>query len=139
MTIEVTQRQNEYLKELAAGPKTTQDLVFELMISAKPISKMIKMLRDKGLVQSKPLPKRNGHPLLHSLTNSYDELVRDGLTVVSKNNAIPDAELQYAAELRDEGLVGQRLTGKYRKRFPERSHNSALYVVDKAIAEGLCR
>lgn len=84
--VEVTPMQNKYLKKLAVGSKTTQDLVMEFEGSAKSVSKMICILRDdKGLVESTLVPSTgSNNALLHSLTKSYEELVTDGLKVITK-------------------------------------------------------
>lgn len=139
--IEVTPRQNEYLRELADGPKTTQDLVLSRMVSAKSVGKMIKILRDKGLVLSAAIPTHRGNPQRYRLVKSYPMLVLDGLTVVAttKHNTIPNIELYYAAGLRTGGLIGQRLIVAHQRLFPERNANGVRHVVEKAVKKGLCR
>jgi len=138
--IEVTHRQNEYLQELASGAKSTQDLVLSLMVSAKSVGKMIKILRDKGLVQSAYIPGSRGASQQYRLVKSYPMLVLDGLVVAKiKHNSIPDIELYHVAGLRSGGMTGQRLVKAHQRLFPERKANTVRHVVTKAVALGLCR
>jgi len=64
---EVTPRQQEYLNELADGPKTTRDMVFSMMVSGHSVAKMMKKLRDMGLVRSTRVPMRHGNMWRHEL------------------------------------------------------------------------
>jgi len=137
--IEVTPTQNEYLKELATGPKTTRDLVLSFMVSAKSIGKMMSLLRDKGLVTSSRRAGAHGNARIHELTAPYSEL---NLVVKNrhKNIGITEEEILYAAILRNEGMTGHQLTDQYRKEFPHRRHRTILsVVVTKARNRGLCR
>ena len=138
--VEVTPRQNEYLKELADGSKTTQDLVFAFEVSAKSISRMICILRDKGLVESRLAPATGrGGTRIYSLTRSYAELVGEGLKVVARtpHRRISEAELQYATELREAGMVGQRLVEAHHKRFPERKAAGVRHIIEIVRKRGV--
>ncbi len=134
---EVTARQNVYLKELAEGPLTTRELVLSLMVSQKSVGKMIKILREKGLVQTRLLP---GSQRSHSLIAPYGELQ---LTLIKRKHTpgttVSDAELNHIADLRKAGLVGQRLVIAHHFKYPNRTKSSILYLVDMARAGGLCR
>ena len=137
--IEVTTRQNEYLKELATGPKTTRDLVQSFMVSAASVGKILSILRDKGLVSSSRIAGVHGNIRLHKLTAPYSEL---SLVVknLHKNIDITEEEVLYAAKLRNDGLTGQRLTNQYQKEFPHRPHRTIMnVVVQKARKRRLCR
>ena len=138
--IEVTSRQNEYLKELATGPKLSNDLVCTFEISAASISKMICILRDKGLVQSKLAPATGrGGTRIYSLIKSYEELVEDGLKVVActPHRRISEGELQYATELREAGMVGQRLVAAYQLRFPKRTPQGVRHIIEIVRKRGV--
>jgi len=137
--IRVTKTQNEYLKELIDGPKTTRDIVLSREISMKSASKVLKKLRDAGLITSTRVKGTPGNVNIHELTASYADL-----NIIVKNNhrnggvPVSEEELQYAAILRKEGLIGQRLIDKYHTRFPDRLPLTILnYVVPKARAQGL--
>jgi len=126
--IEVTPTQNEYLKELATGPKTTRDLVLSFMVSAKSIGKMMSLLRDKGLVTSSRRAGAHGNARIHELTGH--------------NQGIPvsEEEVLYVAKLRNDGLTGQRLTSQYQKEFPYRTHHTIIAnIVKKARKRRWCR
>ena len=140
-TIKITPRQNEYLLELVDGPKTGSDLVLSLMVSAKGVGKMMRILREKGLVDTKLAPSTGrGGTRLHSLTKSYDELVSEGLTVVAvRNPRRSDAELRHAVKLRVDGLTGQRLVEAYQKLFPDRTANGVRHSIEVARERGMCR
>jgi len=139
--IEVTTTQNEYLKELATGPKTTHDLVLSKMVCANSVSKIIKRLRDAGLVSSSRRDGIHGNAKVHELITPYQEL---DLVVKNHhyNQGIPvsEEEVLYAAKLRNDGLTGRRLTAQHQKRYPYRRHHIILNsVVAKARKRGLCR
>lgn len=42
-----------------------------------------------------------------------------------------DDETSLLIQLRNEGLIGQRLTNKFRKMYPNRSHRSVLNKIDR--------
>ena len=143
--IEVTSRQNEYLKELATGPKLNNELILAMMVSQKGVSHMMRVLKGKGLVQSAHAPSTGrGSTQVHSLTKSYDAILADGLEIVrtthrNDSKPIKSEEIAYIAELRRSGLVGQRLVAAHQRLFPERNANGVRHVVKKAVKEGLCR
>jgi len=123
--IEVTPTQNEYLKELATGPKTTRDLVLSL---------------DKGLVTSSRRAGAHGNARIHELTAPYSEL---NLVVKNRHNQgipVSEEEVLYVAKLRNDGLTGQRLTSQYQKEFPYRTHHTIIAnIVKKARKRRWCR
>ena len=139
--IAVTTKQNEYLIQLTSGPKTTRDFVLSMMVSNHSAGKMIKRLRDAGLVKSSKLRGAHGNVHLHELTAPYSEL---NIIVNNHTNttrlAITDAEIHYVAKLRNAGLVGQRLIEAHRRKYPKRPTSSIIKVlVERAKAERLCR
>ena len=137
----VTQRQNEYLKELDTGAKSTWDLMLSLMISRPSVSKIIKKLRDAGLVKSNRVPGVQGNVYEHELAARYEDL---NIVVVNQpggpQTTITDAEICYAGELRRAGWTGQALVQQYQKRYQYRNKSSIMNrVVIKARKKGLCR
>jgi len=137
----VTQRQNEYLKELDTRAKSTQDLMLSLMILRPSVSKVIKKLRDAGLVKSNRVPGVQGNVYKHELAARYEDL---NIVVVNQpggpQTTITDAEICYAGELRRAGWTGQALVQQYQKRYPYRNKSSIMNnIVTKAKKKGLCR
>ena len=132
--IQVTLRQNEYLLALDDGPMGTRDLVLLFEVTATSVGRIIHKLRDLGLVSSSV-----GHAPQHRLVRSYPELVADGLVVGRRKLRcnIPDDEVEYVAQLRKDGLVGQRLIDQYLVRFPGGSDGGVRYRVNKARERGL--
>lgn len=134
--IRVTKKQNEYLLQLKDGPKTTNDLMRDIMVSMATAGKIIAKVRDKGLVVSSRVPGVRGKLFEHTLVRPYNEL-----NIVIQNgtrNQTPEAEILYAAILRNGGLVGQRLSDQFKKVFPHRVKlKSIKHIVDKARNRGL--
>jgi len=134
----VTYRQNEYLLQLSDGPKTTNELVLSMMITAASAGKIIARLRDHGLVQSEKIRGVRGNVYLHSLTTPYDKM-NLMITNGHSQNPIRKEEIFYAAILRNHGLIGQRLTDQFQKVFPGRDTKSITkHVVLKARRAKLC-
>ena len=136
--ITVTPTQDDYLKRLASEPQTTRDFALSMMVSMRSAGKMIKRLRDAGLVKSSKLRGAHGNVHIHELTAPYSEL-----DIILRRNStgitIPDAEIHYAAKLRNSGLVGQRLTEAHHGRYPGRAESTVRGMVTTAKARGLCR
>ena len=136
--ITVTPTQDAYLQELAAAPQTTRDLALLWTVSTQTASRVIKKLRELGLVQSTKVPLVHGNTWQHELITPYSEL-----NVIIRRNStgitIPDAEIHYAAKLRNAGLVGRRLTEAHLRKYPDRPEVSVRLVVTTAKARGLCR
>ena len=139
MSMKVTSKQNKYLLQLESGPKTKKDLMGTIGVTKDTAGMMIKKLKDAGLVTSER--PGTGNALEHSLLSPYFKLVQNGL-VVRDNKigiAISEEEIHYAAILRNENLIGQRLINKYLEKFPNRSPKTIGNIVDQARAKGLCR
>lgn len=137
---EVTKRQAEYLLELKDGPKTTRDLILSQMVSAMSVSKMMRILKDKGLVQTRMIPGSPRSQRVHELTAPYSELP---ITIVKRKHTtgatVTDEEIRFAAELRKAGLTGQRLVEAHCCRYPKRAPGNVKNVVEIARRGGLCR
>lgn len=132
--IRVTPKQNEYLKKLDTGPKTTRDFGASMASAAKMLIK----LRNEGLVKATQAEQKN--KLIYTLTKPYSELVKEGLTVIEREDGriIPPEEVLYAAILRNAGMTGRRLRDQYRKQY-SRTGGGISNIVSKARKEGLCR
>lgn len=137
--IRVTPKQNEYLLELATGPKTTQDLMREFMVSMATASKILKNIRDAGLIESPHAEGVQGNVRIHSLITPYDEMVENGMIVSPTARSITDTEILYAAILRNAGLTGQRLSEQYTKIFPSKTPGAIKNIVITARKRRLCR
>lgn len=139
--IKVTKNQNEYLLQLADGPKTTRDLMLSQMVTLESAGRIIKKLKKKGLVESTRKYGGRGNILNHRLVTPYPELIKKGMIITNKTagTTIPDEEILYAAILRNSGLIGQRLTDQYREKYSHRRPGSIKNIVLKAKAERLCR
>lgn len=134
----ITPTQNEYLEHLATGPKTTRDFALELMVSGTSAAKILKKLRDAGLIRS--WQKQGiGNIRIHELTDLY----HNTKIIISTNRTgmgVSDEEIYYAAILRNAGLTGQQLTTQYNKIFPDRPPKGVLStVLTKARKRKLCR
>ena len=136
---QVTSKQNEYLLELATGPKTTNDLMRSFMISMAAASKILKIIRDAGLIESPHAEGVQGNVRVHSLITPYDEMVENGMIVSTTARSITDKEILYAAILRNAGLTGQRLHDQHQKVFPNRAANGIKGIVLTARKRKLCR
>ena len=125
--IRVTPKQNEYLRELANGQKTTRDLVLHFMVTATSVAKTLTRLRNAGLVRSTQRHGR-GNAHVHELTTPYSELnivVMPGRGGVP--TPVPDIEVIYVAKLRNPlynergemsrpGLTGQDLIAAHQQK-----------------------
>lgn len=137
--IEVTRGQYQYVTALKDGACTTRDLALSFCVSIGYVSRVIQSLRDSGVIKSYRKKGAHGNVQQHELIVEYSSVQPRGNLYRNSREPIPDEEVEYAAELRKEGLVGQRLTSKYRERYPERTHKSILNnIVPKAIKRGMC-
>ncbi len=139
--IQVTKKQNEYLLELATGPKTTRDLMLSQMVTMSSAARMIGYLREDGLVRSSKLRGTAGNVLEHKLIKSYKKLVKGGIEVVNRRNNtdVTCDEILYVAILRNGLLTGQELIKQHLKVFPNRKPGGVSNIIDKAKAARLCR
>ena len=136
--IVLTTKQAEYARHLLCGPKTTRDFALHFMVTVTSVAKILAKLRNAGLINSSQ-KQGIGNVHLHKLTPLYHEseiLIRDN----NYGMGVSDAEIHYAAKLRNEGLTGQRLTTAFNKVYPDRATSSVLrVVVRKAKEQHLCR
>jgi len=137
--IQVTNKQNEYLLQLADGPKTTRDLMLSQMISLNSVGNMIRKLRKAGLVRSSKKRGVVGNIHEHKLIRSYQELKDDLEIGNTKNAGVPHVEVLYVAILRNGCMTGQELINQHLKVFPGRAKYGVTNIVSKAKAQGLCR
>ena len=136
--IQVTKKQNEYLLLLDKEQRTTNELMREIMVSMTSVGKMIKKLKEKNLVESVRKPESRGNTYTHRLIKPYSEL---NLVINNKGKGAPvtDAEILYAAILRNEGMTGQRLTKQFNKVFPNRAKSTIIkHIVTIAREARLC-
>lgn len=140
--IKVTETQNKYLLQLKTGSMTTNDLMLALMVSMGAAGRMIKKLKNAGLIESTRKYGGRGNILNHRLVKPYQKMLEEGLIITAnqaKATQIGDSEILYAAILRNAGLTGQRLSGQYKTVFPKRGAGAIKNIVGKARKQGLCR
>ena len=138
--IQLTKTQNEYLLQLADGPKTTRDLMLSQMVTMDSAGKMIAKLRKAELVRSSKLRGTPGNIVGHELIRSYQDLIEDGIEIVNRKNVeVPYAEVLYVAILRNGYMTGQELIRQHLKIFPDRAKYGVTNIVAKAKALRLCR
>jgi len=138
MKIEVTTKQYEYLLQLADGPKTTRDLMLEMMVSMTSIGKIIAKLKEKNLVESVREPESRGNTYTHRLITPHSEL-NLSISKNKKGTAVTDAEILYAAILRNAGMTGQGLIKQFNIVFPNRAKSTIKkHIVTKARDARLC-
>ena len=139
--IEVTRGQYEYAAALSGGAMTTRGLNLKFGVTISQVARMIEKLRKAGVVKTTRLIKHGrGAVYQHELIVDLETIDIRDRRHVNKYPPITDEEVMYAAELREDNLIGQRLTSKFRERFPDRTHTTILKtIVPKAIKRGLCR
>jgi len=139
--IRITHTQNEYLLQLEKnGTMTTRDLMLDRMVTMDSAGKIIKKLKEAGLVESTRQYGGQGNILIHRLKQPYSKLIVD-VRVSKKLPAVPvpAEEILYVAILRNAGMVGQELSNQHLKVFPGRARLGISNIVEKARKEGLCR
>jgi len=134
----VTPIQNAYLKLLSTGPKTTRQMADNFSKSMGHAGKMIKKLRDDGLIESSELKGSTGNIWIHKLSMPYQEM---DLTIsrVTQSSVIPLEEVRYVALLREEGLTGRNLAEAHLKEYPNRPMGVVKSLVMRARAMNFCR
>ena len=63
----LTHKQQEYIDELADGPKTTRDMVLSLMVCGGSVAAMMLRLRKMGRVKSSKVAGMHGNVWQHEL------------------------------------------------------------------------
>jgi len=134
----VTTKQNDYLLQLATGPKTTHDLMHSITATAESAGRMMRYLRNKGLIKS--APQAGSKVYTHKLTRPYPKL---NIAIYEYARAIGapirEEDILYAAILRNGGMTGQRLKAQYIKVFTDRTPNAIDNIVTIARKRKLCR
>lgn len=137
--ITITLTQNKYLLRLEEkGSMTTRDLMLDGMVTIDSAGKIIKKLKEAGLIESTRVYGGRGNILIHRLKKPYSEL---DIQVSTRHPGVPiqEEEIYYAAILRNGLMVGQRLSTQYHKVFPDRAEHGISNIVEKARHRGLCR
>ena len=133
--IEVTRGQYKYAAALSGGAMTTRDLANHFCVTPAFAAKVVVALRKAGVVKSARM-KGHGCVYLHEPIVPI-ETVR-GVGARNKNHSprVTDAEVEYVAELRNEGMTGQAMLARFQKRYPERK--TLKNVIPRAVERGLC-
>lgn len=127
----ITYNQNEYLKQLSTGSKTTADLMSSMGVTAPSvIGVMARLKKMKMITTPKIANKRH-----YALTSSYDDLIKKAKAESPKPI---DEEVLYVAMLRNGNLTGQELVAQFNKVFPERNMVRVDYQIAKARRQKLC-
>lgn len=136
----ITPLQHAYLTAISEGHTTTRQLMTHLDTAQNNVSRILRVLRDAGLVSFAPLPGTQSTKQFH-LTAPLEDLDLE----VAPNSAHPnytpptDAEVLYVAKLRNAGLIEQRLVAAHQKKYPDRPAKSVQALVAKAKAKRWCR
>jgi hypothetical protein len=102
----ITAKQHEYLLELKGGTKTTQEVTMSLCVAKNAASRMMKILRDAGLVRSFRVLGSQGNVWRHEIIGGYDAIADDLVIIRQKRKysgkprTVDPAEHQYVAKLR---------------------------------------
>ena len=141
MTPTITPLQHAHLKAIADGHTTTRQLMAHLNKAQNNVSRILRVLRDTGLVTFAPLPGTNSTKQFH-LTAPLDDLDFEiAFRATHKNYTPPsEEELRYIAKLSDvDKLVGQRRIAAHQKKYPDRPAKNMKALVMKARILGYCR
>lgn len=141
----ITAKQHEYLLELRGGAKTTAEVTMSLCVAKNAARRMMKILRDAGLVKSSRVLSKVGNIWQHEIIGGYDAIA-DDLVIIrrkreyhGKPHTVDPAEYQYVAELRKAGYTGQELIAEYQKRYPDQPATTVENRLQRARQMGLCR
>lgn len=137
-------RQRRYIHELEGGPKTTRDMALSLMVSGYLVARMVKKLREIGVVKSSRVKGVRGNVWSHALANGWQELYAASIKNAPRHRVVratpaPTPELLHVAQLRVDGWTGQRLVTKHQEQYPSTSEGQVRYLVTTARKRGLCR
>lgn len=142
MTTIVTPKQNAYLKKIDhEGGMSTREAAEAMDVTMATADKMLRKLKVKGLINSEQGLCKMGRQHTHTIVIPYEQMVADGLLIqcVTYGHKIPEEEIQHAATLRNEGLVGQRLIDQHHRLYPARPKSSVQNIIATAVQRGLCR
>ncbi len=140
MTTKITTRQHTFLKAIETGHTTTRALMQHLSIPRNSVSRILRVLRDAGLVSFVPLPGTQSAKQFH-LTAPLEDLDFEIAYRPTHKTYIPptDAEVLHIGKLRNAGLIGQRLITAHQKKYPDRAAKSVQAIVAMAKKMRLCR
>ena len=140
MTPKITPRQHAYLTAIADGHTTTRQLMAHLDTGQNNVSRILRVLRDAGLVTFAPLPGTKCSKQFH-LTAPLEDLDFEVCHRSTHKNYTPptEAEVRYVAKLRNAGLLGQRLIAAHQRKYPGRPDKGIQALVAKAKQRRLCR
>ena len=133
--IEVTRGQYKYAAALSGGAMTTRDLANRFCVTGAFAAKVMVALRKAGVVKSTHV-KGCGAVYRHELIVALDDVRESGERRGTRHPRITDAEVEYVAELRNEGMTGQAMLAQFQKRYPERK--TLKNVIPRAVERGLC-
>jgi len=136
----ITTLQNDYLKAIEAGNHTTKDLQQHFTTRQSNVSRILRVLRDAGLVSFAHNPGTRATKIF-TLTAPYADLDLEIIhrSIHKASDPISDIEVHYVAKLRNAGLIGQRLIEAHQRKYPDRPAKSIQLLVAKAKAKRLCR
>ncbi len=141
MTPRITPHQHAYLKAIADGHTTTPQLMAHLDTGQNNVSRILRVLRDAGLVSFAPLPGTQSAKQFHLTAPLEDLDFEIAYRPTHKTYTPPsEEELRYIAKISDEDkLIGQRRIAAHQKKYPERTARSMKTLVAKARNLGYCR
>ena len=140
MTPTITPLQHAFIKAIDEGHTTTRQLMAHLDTAQNNVSRILRVLRDAGLVSFAPLPGTASTKQFH-LTAPLQDLDFEIVHRSTHKNYTPptEAEVLYVAKLRNAGLLGQRLIAAHQKKYPYRQAKSVQALVAKAKKLRYCR
>lgn len=139
MTPKITSLQHACLLAIADGHTTTRQIMARLNRGQNNVSRILRILRDAGLVTFAPLPGTNSAKQFH-LTAPLQDLDFEVAPAAHPNYSPPtDEEIRHIGKLRTVGLIGQRLIIEHQKKYPHRSAKSVQALVAKAKQRRYCR
>jgi DNA-binding MarR family transcriptional regulator len=141
MTTKITAHQHTFLKAIETGHTTTRALMQHLSIPRNSVSRILRVLRDAGLVSFAPLPGTQSAKQFHLTAPLEDLDFEIAYRLTHKTYTPPsEEELRYIAKISDEDkLIGQRRIAAHQKKYPERTARSMKTLVAKARNLGYCR
>ena len=141
MTPTITPRQHAFIKAIDEGHTTTRQLMARLDTPQNSVSRILRVLRDAGLVTFTPLPGTRSAKQFH-LTAPLEDLDFEIAYRPTHKTYVPpsEEELRYIAKISDEDkLIGQRRIAAHQKKYPERTDKGVKSLVAKARGLRYCR
>ena len=130
---------HNYVNQLKTGAKTTQDMVFSLDVSGRSVARMMKVLREDGIVTSSRVLGAKGNLWQHELLPGWEAKMAERPLPRFKIPATIH-ELLNVARLSDkEHLVGPRLYAAHRQTYPLRPDAEIRRLKEVAQERHPCR